>query len=85
MVSAERAEMRRGFSKEVRLDLRPKGNVHKIWVGREKMKACTLPRKQHDSNPEDRNKSVWRTEKYGLFDQLMFIEPMLCARHRSRY
>lgn len=49
------------------------------------MKAHTLPRKQCDSNPEDRNKSVWRTEKYGLFDQLMFIEPMLCARYHSRH
>ena len=32
-----------GFSKEVSLDLRPKGNVCKFWVGREEVRSCTLP------------------------------------------
>jgi hypothetical protein len=33
-----------GFSKRVSLDLRPKGNVRKIWVRREEVRSCTLPK-----------------------------------------
>lgn len=67
------------------LDLGLEGNVSEIWVGREEVRTRTLPRKQLDSNPGGRNKSVWRIEKYGLFDQLMFIGHMLCASHCSRH
>lgn len=69
------------ISKEVR----GQKETREIWVGIEEMRVCTLPRKWHDSNLGGRSKSVWRTEKYSLFDQLMFIEHMLCARHCSRH
>lgn len=75
---------RESFSKEVSLDLGPEGKISGIWIEKEETKVCRLPRKQHDSNPGGRSKSVWKTDKYGLFHQLMFIGCMPHAWHCSR-